>query len=1066
MKDRESVLARDLDRYRCQRRLLLTGTPLQNDLKELWSLLNLLLPEVFDNRKAFHDWFSKPFQKDGSSHSPEEDDWLETEKKVIVIHRLHQILEPFMLRRRVEDVEGSLPPKVSVVLRCRMSAMQGAIYDWIKSTGTIRVDPEDELRRSERNPKYQIKMYKNLNNKCMELRKACNHPLLNYPYFSAYSKDFLVRSCGKLWILDRILLKLQRAGHRVLLFSTMTKLLDILEEYLQWRRLIYRRIDGTTSLEDRESAIVDFNSPYSDCFIFLLSIRAAGRGLNLQSADTVVIYDPDPNPQNEEQAVARAHRIGQTREVKVIYMEAVVDKISSYQKEDELRNGGSGDSEDDLAGKDRYIGSVESLIRSQIQQYKIDMADEVINAGRFDQRTTHEERRMTLETLLHDEERYQETVHDVPSLQQVNRMIARSEEEVELFDQMDEELNWTGELMKHTQVPKWLRVCSKELNAVVSSLSKKPSKNILSSVVDFESSVMTSGLSSGKAERKRGQTRSLTAHKYSSYIEFDEDDGEGSDASSEEGNVFSSREEDRGIGEVEEEDLSGAGDQQAISNQLLEDEGTGCDGDDELEEGEIAVSGDSHVDIQQSGSWNHEHDDCQGEQVLQPKLKRKRSLRPRPTYAIAKLEARSDRSCSQRHSRPPFNAHHKDEKLSRTDTTIGEPSGFFPKKQDTSPSLLKKMNSFPTRGVPVINTQKSGGSKYLPDFSEDAVDCSRESWTCHANANSIGHARTKMSDSMQRKCKNVINKLQRRIDKEGCLIAPVIYDIWKTNDPSNLANKFSKMNNPFDLLRIDQRIENLEYEGVADFIEDVQSLLKNVVHYCKYSQEVKYEARKLHDIFFDIMKIAFPESDFREAKMQLTFPSPSQGGMLPRQGMKPCNLNLSKQPKVFESERDHSPPKPMTRTPTPKPMHGPRDQDHSWLNASKFEKESKQTPRNRIEPDGSLYRSLLTHPGDLVICKKKRKDRDKSMTKARMGPLSPVSQGRASPFSPQTTVRAGLGSPVGTIRGGPLSPARKVLAHPTQNSVGWVHSAMEEVQWARPVKRMRTDTGKRRPIQF
>ena len=84
---------------------------LQNDLKELWSLLNLLLPEVFDNCKAFHDWFSKPFQREAPVHDGE-DDWLETEKKVIIIHRLHQILEPFMLRRRVEDVEGSLPPKV------------------------------------------------------------------------------------------------------------------------------------------------------------------------------------------------------------------------------------------------------------------------------------------------------------------------------------------------------------------------------------------------------------------------------------------------------------------------------------------------------------------------------------------------------------------------------------------------------------------------------------------------------------------------------------------------------------------------------------------------------------------------------------------------------------------------------------------------------------------------------------------------------------------------------------------------------------------------------------------
>ncbi|KAL0309252.1 UNVERIFIED_CONTAM: ATP-dependent helicase BRM [Sesamum radiatum] len=383
MKDRESVLARDLDRYRCQRRLLLTGTPLQKSL-------------IIE--KCFMIGSSQPFQKEGPTHNAE-DDWLETEKKVITIHRLHQILEPFMLRRRVEDVEGSLPPKVSIVLKCRMSAIQSAIYDWIKSTGTLRVDPEDEQRKVQKNALYQAKSYRTLNNRCMELRKACNHPLLNYPYFIDFSKDFLVGSCGKLWILDRILIKLQKTGHRVLLFSTMTKLLDIMEEYLQWRRLVFRRIDGMTSLEDRESAIVDFNSPDTDCFIFLLSIRAAGRGLNLQSADTVIIYDPDPNPKNEEQAVARAHRIGQTREVKVIYMEAVVDKISSHQKEDEIRSVGAVDSDDDLAGKDRYMGSIESLIRNNIQQYKIEMADEVINAGRFDQRTTHEERRLTLETL-------------------------------------------------------------------------------------------------------------------------------------------------------------------------------------------------------------------------------------------------------------------------------------------------------------------------------------------------------------------------------------------------------------------------------------------------------------------------------------------------------------------------------------------------------------------------------------------------------------------------------------------------------------------------------------------
>jgi SNF2 family DNA or RNA helicase len=122
--------------------------------------------------------------------------------------------------------------------------------------------------------------------------------------------DAIVRRCGKLVLLDEMLVKLKAGGHRVLLFSTMTRLLDLLEVYLQWRalpasagggRMRYLRIDGSTALEDREKAIKEFNAPGSEAFIFLLSIRAAGRGLNLQSADTVVVYDPDPNPKNEEQ---------------------------------------------------------------------------------------------------------------------------------------------------------------------------------------------------------------------------------------------------------------------------------------------------------------------------------------------------------------------------------------------------------------------------------------------------------------------------------------------------------------------------------------------------------------------------------------------------------------------------------------------------------------------------------------------------------------------------------------------------------------------------------------------
>lgn len=498
-----------------------------------------------------------------------------------------------------------------------MSAIQSAVYDWIKATGTIRVDPEDEKLRVQKSSIYQAKIYKTLNNRCMELRKTCNHPLLNYPFFNDLSKDFLVRSCGKLFILDRILIKLQRTGHRVLLFSTMTKLLDILEEYLQWRRLVYRRIDGTTSLEDRESAIVDFNSPDTDCFIFLLSIRAAGRGLNLQSADTVIIYDPDPNPKNEEQAVARAHRIGQKREVKVIYMEAVVDKIASHQKEDEFKTGGTVDSDDDLAGKNRYIGSIEGLIRNNIQQYKIDMADEVINAGRFDQRTTHEERRLTLEALLHDDERYQETVHDVPSLQEVNRLIARSEEEVELFDQMDEEFDWAEEMTRYDEIPKWLRAGTREVNATIAKLSKKTSKNILGA----ESSEMASDLSPKKRGRPKGK-------KFPIYTEVDDEDGEFSEASSEERIIEDSGQEEGEIGvleedeeeeEEEEEELSGAVEVPLVNKEQLEEDGP-VSGDGYEYPRALESNKNNHIILEEAGSSGSSSGSRKLMQIVSPSI--------------------------------------------------------------------------------------------------------------------------------------------------------------------------------------------------------------------------------------------------------------------------------------------------------------------------------------------------------------------------------------------------------------------------------------------------------------
>ncbi|KAL4562685.1 hypothetical protein LXL04_026715 [Taraxacum kok-saghyz] len=961
MKDRESVLARDLDKYRCQRRLLLTGTPLQNDLKELWSLLNLLLPDVFDNKKAFHDWFSKPFQKE-TAHTGE-DDWLETEKKVIIIHRLHQILEPFMLRRRVEDVEGSLPPKISIILRCKMSAIQGSIYDWIKSTGTIRVDPEEETRKAQKSPMYQPKTYKPLNNRCMELRKACNHPLLNYPYFNNLSKEFLVQSCGKLFILDRILIKLQSTNHRVLLFSTMTKLLDILEEYLQYRRLVYRRIDGTTSLEDRESAIVDFNSPDTDCFIFLLSIRAAGRGLNLQTADTVIIYDPDPNPKNEEQAVARAHRIGQTREVKVIYMEAVVDKITSHEKEDHFRvDGGIGiaDSDsDDLAGKDRYIGSIESLIRNNIQQYKIDMADEVINAGRFDQRTTHEERRSTLETLLRDEERYQETVHDVPSLREVNRMIARSEEEVELFDQMDEEFDWNDEMVRYDQVPKWLRAGTREVNAVIARLSKKPVKGAES----FEPEMAIG--------ERRGRSRGTK-----NYAELDDDIEEFSEASEEE----EEEEEEvlEGSRRSEEEEEESEDDNKKVPvvvpvatpsisskkfgslSALDARPGRGSRSKktrDDLEEGEIAFYGNPQIDLQQSG---------EDEQVLQPNTKRKRSVRVRPKTENSRLTFQHDRN------KLPVKVENEQKPvISQTKRT---PPSTSSARKNTSKGVVRT-----TRGNSVSTPMKEEP---------------KESFDARIGASIGGN---KMSEAIQRRCKNVITKIQRRIDKEGQQIIPLLTDLWNRTE--------SHGNGLLDLYKIELRVDRMEYDSVPELISDVQLMLKGGMQYFGFSHEVRSEARKVHDLFFDILKIAFPDTDFREARSALTFTNSSTAfGSSPRP-VPPFGQPKRQKPIIDVDPQPTAVPRSLSRGP------GSTGQDE---------------PR-------------LTHPGELVICKKKRKDRAGNR-----------SGGSVSPTT-------GIGREI-------RSPGQTRLS---QSQQGWSNSQSpgsgSGVGWANPVKRMRTDAGKRRP---
>ena len=294
IKNEDSLLSRIVRILTSKNRLLVTGTPLQNNLHELWALLNFLLPDVFGSAEDFDAWFK--FENNDSKEQ--------------TVQKLHKILKPFLLRRLKMDVEKSLLPKIETKLYIGMSVLQRDLYQKLlmKDIGAIN----GAVGKGEAKTR--------LLNIAMQLRKCCNHPYLfdGIEPGPPYTTDIhLIDSCGKMMVLDKLLRHLHQAGSRVLLFSQMSRMLDILEDYCQFRGYGYCRIDGQTDHESRQMGIDQYNAPNSDKFIFLLTTRAGGLGINLATADTVVLYDSDWNPQADLQAMDRAHRIGQKKQVRV-----------------------------------------------------------------------------------------------------------------------------------------------------------------------------------------------------------------------------------------------------------------------------------------------------------------------------------------------------------------------------------------------------------------------------------------------------------------------------------------------------------------------------------------------------------------------------------------------------------------------------------------------------------------------------------------------------------------------------------------------------------------------------
>jgi ATP-dependent helicase STH1/SNF2 len=398
--------------YKTKNRLILTGTPLQNNLPELWALLNFVLPRIFNSVKSFDEWFNTPFANTGTQEKIE----LTEEESLLVIRRLHKVLRPFLLRRLKKDVEKDLPDKVEKVLKCNLSGLQYILYQQMLKHNALFLGTDVGGAKSG---------IKGLNNKIMQLRKICNHPFVfedveTVLQSTRMTNDLIWRVSGKFELLDRVLPKFKASGHRILMFFQMTQVMDIMEDFLRWRDMKYLRLDGSTKAEDRQDMLKDFNAPNSDIFCFLLSTRAGGLGLNLQTADTVIIFDTDWNPHQDLQAQDRAHRIGQKNEVRILRL---------------ITN-----------------DSVEEVILERAHR-KLDIDGKVIQAGKFDNKSTAEEQEAFLKRLLEAEASKQdpEDGENVDE-EELNDILARSEEEKVLFAQIDAERKKTQDIHYKTRL--------------------------------------------------------------------------------------------------------------------------------------------------------------------------------------------------------------------------------------------------------------------------------------------------------------------------------------------------------------------------------------------------------------------------------------------------------------------------------------------------------------------------------------------------------------------------------------------------------------------------------------
>ncbi|KFW89922.1 DNA excision repair protein ERCC-6, partial [Phalacrocorax carbo] len=296
--------------FRTPHRIILSGSPMQNNLKELWSLFDFVFPGKLGTLPVFMEQFSVPITMGGYSNaSPVQ---VKTAYKCACV--LRDTINPYLLRRMKADVKMSisLPDKNEQVLFCRLTDEQCQVYqNFINSKEVYQILNGD------------MQIFSGL----VALRKICNHPdlftggpriLKGVPDAEAEEADqfgYWKRS-GKMIVVESLLKIWHKQGHRVLVFTQSRQMLQILEVFVRDRNFSYLRMDGTTTIASRQPLITRYNEDKS-IFIFLLTTRVGGLGVNLTGADRVIIYDPDWNPSTDTQARERAWRIGQKKQVTV-----------------------------------------------------------------------------------------------------------------------------------------------------------------------------------------------------------------------------------------------------------------------------------------------------------------------------------------------------------------------------------------------------------------------------------------------------------------------------------------------------------------------------------------------------------------------------------------------------------------------------------------------------------------------------------------------------------------------------------------------------------------------------